>query len=186
MAIEGGWKTRGKAHVLGDNILHDGGVIRFDLVTSRVQDPAQLIPYLFDEIDPTLKERIEPGDFIVAGKNFFCGKAHNQGMIAMKALRLRVLCESMPFRSFRAATGVALPCMINCEGITSWIADGDQIEADFDSGVVRNLTSGRSDQFPPIPPEIKSILDEGGMRGMLEAWLRGHPELAQEPPQRAG
>jgi 3-isopropylmalate/(R)-2-methylmalate dehydratase small subunit len=92
----------------------------------------------------------------------------------------------MPFRSFRAATGVALPCMINCEGITSWIADGDQIEADFDSGVVRNLSSGRSDQFPPIPPEIKSILDEGGMRGMLEAWLRGHPELAQEPPQRAG
>ena len=177
MALERGWKTRGVAHVLGDNVPHDGGVIRFDLVTARVQDPAQLIPHLFDEIDPTLKERVKPGDFIVAGKNFFCGKAHNQGMIAMKALELRVLCESMPFRSFRAATGVALPCLVNCEGITGWIATGEEIEADFDSGVVTNLKTHRSEQYPSIPHEIKSIIEEGGMQGMLAAWLRDHEEL---------
>ena len=181
MALEGGWKTRCTCHMLGDNVPHDGGVIRFDLVTSRVQDPAQLIPYLFGEIDPTLKERVKPGDFIVAGKNFFCGKAHNQGMIAMKALGLRVLCESMPFRSFRAATGVALPCLIHCEGVTGFISDGDEIEADFDTGVVINLKSGQSRRYPSIPLEIKSILAEGGMRGMLAAWLRDHPELGQAP-----
>ena len=181
MALDGGWKTRGKAHLLGDNVPHDGGVIRFDLVTARVQDPAQLIPHLFDEIDPTLKERVKPGDFIIAGKNFFCGKAHNQGMIAMKALGLRVLCESMPFRSFRAATGVALPCLIHCEGVTGFISDGDEIEADFDTGVVIYLKSGQSRRYPSTPLEIKSILAEGGMRGMLAAWLRDHPELGQAP-----
>jgi len=181
MALDGGWKARGTAHLLGDNVPHDGGVIRFDLVTARVQDPAQLIPHLFDEIDPTLKERVKPGDFIVAGKNFFCGKAHNQGMIAMKALGLRVLCESMPFRSFRAATGVALPCLVHCEGVADFIADGDEIEADFDSGVVINLKSGKSQRYPSIPLEIKSILEEGGMRGMLAAWLRDHPDLGQAP-----
>ena len=181
MALDGGWKTRGKAHLLGDNVPHDGGVIRFDLVTARVQDPAQLIPHLFDEIDPTLKERVKPAAFIIPGKNFFCGKAHNQGMIAMKALGLRVLCESMPFRSFRAATGVALPCLIHCEGVTGFISDGDEIEADFDTGVVINLKSGQSRRYPSIPLEIKSILAEGGMRGMLAAWLRDHPELGQAP-----
>ena len=181
MALEGGWKTRGTAHVLGDNVPHDGGIIRFDLVTARVQDPAQLIPHLFDEIDPTLKERVKPGDFIVGGRNFFCGKAHNQGMIAMKALGLRVLCESMPFRSFRAATGVALPCLINCEGIGGWISTGDEIEADFDTGTITNLKSGRSERYPSLPAEIKSILEEGGMRGMLAAFLRDHPELGQPP-----
>ena len=181
MALEGGWKTRGTCHVLGDNVVHDGGIIRFDLVTARVQDPAQLIPHLFDEIDPTLKRRVKPGDFIVAGKNFFCGKAHNQGMIAMKALGLRVLCESMPFRSFRAATGVALPCLVHCEGITDFVASGDLLEVDFDSGVVINLKNGQSRQYPAIPPAIKSILEEGGMRGMLTAWLRDHPELGRAP-----
>ncbi len=179
MALDGGWKTRGKAHVLGDNVPHDGGIIRFDLVTARIQDPAQLIPYLFDEIDPTLKERVRPGDFIVAGQNFFSGKAHNQGMIAMKALGLRVLCESMPFRSFRAATGVALPCLIHCKGISRLVSTGDEIEADFATGTVSNLTTGASETYPPIPAEIKAIIEEGGMRGMLAAWLRDHPELAQ-------
>ncbi len=178
MALEGGWKTRGKCHVLGDNVPHDGGVIRFDLVTARVHEPDKLIPHLFDEVDPTLKERLKPGDFIVAGKNFFSGKAHNQGMIAMKALGLRVLCESMPFRSFRAATGVALPCLIHCEGITGWVKDGDEIEADFSTGVVTNLGTGRTEKFPPIPSEIKSIVEEGGMQGMLAEWLRTHPELS--------
>jgi 3-isopropylmalate/(R)-2-methylmalate dehydratase small subunit len=74
---------------------------------------------------------------------------------------------------------VALPCLIHCEGITGWIADGDEIEADFDNGVVTNLKSGQSEQYPAIPPEIKSIIEEGGMRGMLGAWLRDHPELGR-------
>jgi 3-isopropylmalate/(R)-2-methylmalate dehydratase small subunit len=179
MSLDGGWKTRGRCHVLGDNIPHDGGVIRFDLVTARVQDPAQLIPHLFDEAAPGLKNNLQQGDFIVAGENFFCGKAHNQGMIAMKALGLRVLCESMPFRSFRAATGVALPCLINCKGIMGLVSTGDEIEADFSTGVVNNLTTGRSEKYPPLAQEIKSIIEEGGMRGMLAAWLRDHPELGQ-------
>ena len=44
----------------------------------------------------------------------------------------------MPFRSFRAATGVALPCLIHRHGVTDFIADGDEIEVDFDSGVVEH------------------------------------------------
>lgn len=181
MPLEGGWRTRGRCHVLGDDVAHDGGVIRFDLVTARVQDPALLIPHLFEDIDPGLKNRLTPGDFIVAGRNFFCGKAHNQGMIAMKALGLRVLCESMPFRSFRAATGVALPCLIHCRGITGFVADGDEVEADFETGTVTNLSAGRSHTYPALAPPIKSIIDAGGMRGMLAAWLRDHPELAVPP-----
>lgn len=181
MALEGGWKTRGRCHMLGDDVAHDGGVIRFDLVTARVQDPALLIPHLFEDLDPGLKQRLKPGDFIVAGRNFFCGKAHNQGMIAMKALGLRVLCESMPFRSFRAATGVALPCLIHCRGITDLVADGDEIEADFETGTVTNLRSGRSASYPAVAPQIKAVIDAGGMRGMLKAWLTDHPELAVPP-----
>lgn len=181
MALDGGWKTRARAHVLGNDVPHDGGVIRFDLVTARVHDPAQLIPFLFDEVDPTLKERIRPGDYIVAGRNFLCGKAHNQGLIAMKALGLRILCESMPFRSFRAATSLALPCLTRCEGITGLVRDGDEIEADFDTGLVANLTTGESRSYPAIPPDIKVILDEGGMKGMLAMWLKTHPELAHPP-----
>ena len=47
--------------------------------------------------------------------------------------------------------------------------------------MISNLKSGRSETYPSIPREIKSILEEGGMRGMLAAWLRDHPELAETP-----
>jgi 3-isopropylmalate/(R)-2-methylmalate dehydratase small subunit len=178
MALQGGWKTRARCHVLGDNIPHDGGVMRFDYITGRVTDPAQLIPELFNEIDPTLKTRIQPGDYIVAGRNFFCGKAHNNGMIAMKALGLRVLCESMPFRSFRAATGVALPCLTQCIGIREYVHDGDELEVDFETGEVNNLTTGESRKYPAVARDIKVIVEEGGMKGLLSKWLADHPELA--------
>jgi 3-isopropylmalate/(R)-2-methylmalate dehydratase small subunit len=172
------WKTTGHAHVLGDDILHDGGVIRFDFVTGRVTDPEILIPQLFAEIDPTLIQRIKPGDFIVAGRNFLAGKAHNNGLIAMKALGLRILCESMPFRSFRAVTALALPAMTQCAGVRDLVADGDEIEADFATGLVKNLSRGTEGQFTPVARDIQVMLEEGGMRGMLAAHLSRHPELA--------
>ncbi|CAN5728404.1 Isopropylmalate/citramalate isomerase small subunit [soil metagenome] len=178
MPIANGWKTRARCHVLGHDVLHDGGVMRFDYVTGRVTDPAVLIPELFKEIDPTLISRVKAGDYIVAGRNFFAGKAHNNGMIAMKALGLRVLCESMPFRSFRAAIGAALPCLVQCQGILEYVHDGDEIEADFETGEVKNITTGESRTYPPMAPDIKAMLDEGGMKGLLSKWLTEHPELA--------
>ncbi|OWT62076.1 3-isopropylmalate dehydratase small subunit [Candidimonas nitroreducens] len=171
-----GWKTRGRCHVLGDDIPHDGAVMPFDLVTAKVRDPELLISHLFEAVDPGLRARLQPGDFIVAGRNFLCGKAHNQGLIALKALQIRILCESMPFRSFRGAIGLALPCLVGCTGITGFLKDGDEIEADLETGEVIRLAAGESKNYPPISPTVKAIVEEGGMRGMLAKWLEDHPE----------
>jgi 3-isopropylmalate/(R)-2-methylmalate dehydratase small subunit len=172
------WRTRGRAHVLGDNIPHDGGVIHFRFVTSRITDPQEIIPHLFDEVDPTLKERLKPGDFIVAGKNFLAGKAHNNGLIGLKALGIRILCESMSYRSYRAATSLALPLLTQCEGITGFVHDGDEIEADIASGEIVDLTSGERRSYPPMAPDVRVMVEQGGMRGLLTKYLQDHPQLA--------
>ena len=176
------WRGRGTAHVLGDNVPHDGGVINFRFIPLRITDPNELIPHLFDEVDPTLKTRLKPGDFIVAGDNFCCGKAHTQGLIALKALNIRILCQSMPYRSFRAATGLALPAMIQCSGITSFLRDGDEIEVDFASGAVVRCADGATQTYPGIAPDIRTMIEEGGMKGLLAKHLREHPELAEAYP----
>lgn len=178
------WRSRGRAHVLGDDIPHDGGVIHFRFVTSRITEPQEIIPCLFDEVDPTLKDRLKAGDFIVAGKNFLCGKAHNNGLIGLKALGIRILCESMPYRSFRATTGLALPLMIQCEGISRFVHDGDEIEVDFATGEVADLTTGERRTYPPLAPDVRSMIEQGGMRGLLAKYLEDHPELAEPPPER--
>lgn len=173
------WTTRGRAHVLADDVPHDGGVMAFDKVIGRVTDPAVLIPLLFAEIDATLAQRLRPGDFIVAGRNFLSGKAHNNGLIAMKALGLRVLCESMPLRAYQAVAGVALPCLADCPGITGFVNDGDEIEVDMLAGSVRNLRSGQLRQVAPMPEAVRALIEHGGTRGLLARHLQAHPELGE-------
>lgn len=175
------WKTQGRAHVLGHDVPHDGGVISFDMVIGRVMDPAVLRPKLFEQIDPGLAQRLAPGDFIVAGRNFLSGKAHNNGLIAMKAMNLRILCESMPVRAYQAVVGLALPCLADCPSIGELVADGDEIEVDMLSGQVRNLRSGRSARYAPVSDAVRQLTEQGGTRGSLERHLRDHSELGTAP-----
>lgn len=175
------WTTVGRAHVLGNDIPHDGGVMAFDAVLARTTDPQQLIPRLFAEVDPGLAARIRPGDFIVAGTRFLAGKAHNNGLIAMKALDLRILCASMGVRAFQGVVGLALPCLNRCVGITDLVSDGDEIEVDFVSGRVRNLSRRTEGTYPGLPEGVRDMIEAGGMRGLLLAHLARHPELGVPP-----
>lgn len=173
------WKRRGTAHVLGDDVPHDGAVMSFDMVLTRTTDPDELIPHLFKELDPTLIDRLRPGDFIVAGSNFLSGKPHNSGIIALKALGISLLCESMATKAFNGVVMLAVPLLTQCTGIREMVSNGDELEVDFSAGTVRNVTTGVEKQFPPLPPEVQQIIESGGMQGMLAAHLREHPELAQ-------
>lgn len=175
------WTTVGRAHVLGNNIPHDGGVMSFDAVLARTTDPQELIPRLFAQVDPALAARIAPGDFIVAGSNFLAGKAHNNGLLAMKALGLRILCESMGVRAFQGVVGLALPCLNHCVGVTSLVADGDAIEVDFLTGLVRNLSKKSEASYGGLPEGVKKMIEEGGMLGLLTSHLKSHPELGVAP-----
>jgi 3-isopropylmalate/(R)-2-methylmalate dehydratase small subunit len=176
------WITTGRAHVLGHNVPHDGGVMAFDAVLERITDPKVLVPRLFAQIDPTLAATLKPGDFIVAGSNFLAGKAHNNGLIALKALGVRILCESMGIRAFQGVVGLALPCLTHCKGVTQLVADGDEIEVDFLSGRVRNLTKNTEATYGGLAAGVKDMIEQGGMLGVLTAHLRKHPELGVAPP----
>jgi 3-isopropylmalate/(R)-2-methylmalate dehydratase small subunit len=152
------------------------------MIAGRVTDPEKLIPHLFEGYDPTLLPKIKPGDFIVAGKNLGCGKPHTGGYIAMEALGLRILCESMPGTIVRATMSLALPCMAHCEGIRDFIRDGDEIEADYETGEVVNLSTGERRNYPPIPAEAREMILRGGVKGLLKHWLETHPEMGTPLP----
>ena len=122
--MQGEWKTRGRAHVYGDNLVHDNGMMEWKHVIERQTDPAILIPCLFTAIDPAFVGRVKPGDFVVAGRKFGSGKAHTTAYVAMAALGLRILCESTFERVIGGAVNLGVPIMGKCEGITSVIGMG--------------------------------------------------------------
>ena len=171
------WLVRGKAHVLGDDVPHDGGVIAFEMVTARITDPEKIIPQLFAQIDPKLIQRIKPGDIIIGGKNFLAGKAHNTGLIAMKFLNLTILCESMGVRAFQGVVATAIPCLTQCHGIAQLVNNGDDLEVNYLTGMVLNLTQNTTMSFSGMDQGVKTMIERGGLKGMLVEYLEHHPEL---------
>jgi 3-isopropylmalate/(R)-2-methylmalate dehydratase small subunit len=175
MSVE--WRSSGNCHVFGDDLMHDNGMMEWKHIIERQTDPAILIPRLFAAMDPGFARRVQPGDFVIAGRRFGLGKAHATAYIAMAALGLRVLCESSFEKVMRAAANSGVPIMAQCSGITSWLHTGEEITVDMASGLVIHAASGRSERYPVLRPVFRQAIEMGGRRGLLQQWLSAHPEL---------
>lgn len=163
------WTLRGRCYRLGHDVPHMGGVVPMRVVSEVRFDPATIIPHLFEETDPGFHERCKPGDIIVTGRNFGMGPKM-QGYIAMQALGLGLVCESMPFLAYREAIGVGLPVLTDCAGVLEACATGEDIEVDFATGAFTNHSSGMSLQLPPVPEGLREIVAVGGTNNWLRHW----------------
>lgn len=167
---------RGRAWVFGDDVLNDGQIMDIEMTRQVVYDPQKLAPLAMCGLDPSFAREAKAGDFVVAGRNFGKGPMHIQGAIALKALDVSVLTESMARSFFRLGVSVGLRVMPFSTGIRAFVADGDDIEVDFLSGQVINHTHNRAASFAPMPPGVQEIVIAGGE----QAWLREN--ASRRPP----
>lgn len=163
-------RLRGRCRKFGDDMHMDTKVMPYKYIHLHGFDADKLVPHLFEEVTPGFHESVEPGDFIIAGRNFAFGKAHPQGLIAIAALKLRLLCESMPFASYRGAISRGIVCHRRCAGITGLVNDGDTVEMDFATGEFLNVTTGATARYDPVQTDLLAMMLLGGMRPMLEKW----------------
>lgn len=163
------WKLAGRCHKFGHDIPHPGAVIPKHLIAGRYMDPKDLVPHLFEELRPGFHKKARPGDIIVTGRNFGMGPKMN-GYIAMQALGLGLLTESMPFLAYRSALGVGLRVLDTCPAILDLVEDGDEIEADFSTGAFANRTRNVTRSFDPIPEALRELVQLGGTSGFLRQW----------------
>ena len=127
----------------------------------KIQDMKELSKYIFQDLEEDFSERIDDGDFLVAGENFVCGSSREQAPAALKASGLRaVIAKSFARIFYRNAFNVGL-CLIECE--TNYIDDMDEIELDFEKNMIRNLSKGLNLGIKPIPEIMKKFLDKGGV-----------------------
>lgn len=168
--IDGTWLYEGRCHKFGDDVRHDGYLMPQQYVTDKVFDPQVLKSHLLEDDRPDFRAAVAPGDILLAGRNFGKGKAHVQGYIALRAFGVGVLCESMPYLSFRGAISVGLVFMAECAGISAMASDGDRLRVNFETGRFENLTTGVTRDFPPLPEELRRIVAKGGATEMLRQW----------------
>lgn len=154
--------VEGKVFKYNDNVDTDV-IIPARHLTSA--DPEQLRLHCMEDIDPNFVNEVKAGDIIVAGKNFGCGSSREHAPIAIKAsgVSLVIACDFARI-FYRNAINVGLPIM-ECPEAYEGISAGDVVEADFDTGVITDKTTGKSYKATPFPDFIKKIIDAGGLVG---------------------
>ena len=152
-------KVKGKVFKYGDDVNTD--VIFPGKYTYTVKDPKEMASHALEDLDPGFAEKVEPGDVIVAGRNFGCGSSREQAATCLKfAGAGAVVASSFSRLFFRNAINAGLPLVQN-EKAHGSIEAGEEIKIDFEKGT---LTCGKGVlEFPPLPPEITGIMEAGGL-----------------------
>ena len=163
------WSLRGRCWQFGHDIPHMGGVVPMRIVSEMRTDPKDIVKHLFEGVIPDFHQLCRPGDIVVTGRNFGMG-AKMQGYIAMKALGLGLVCESMSFLAYREAIGIGLPVLTGCNGISSACNQSDELSVNFQTGVLVNITQDRQYQFEAVPLALQDVLSSDGTTGWLHQW----------------
>lgn len=122
---------------------------------------------VFAAIRPDWKNEVKHGDCIVAGKNFGFGSQRQKANDVMKEMHIGcIVADSIARVYFRNAVAIGFPVFI-CPGVSAMFEEGQEIELDVVNGVVRNVTTGQMLQGIPYPPQIKQIMQGGGLIPLL-------------------
>ena len=153
-------QAKGRAFKYGDNVDTDVIIPARYLNSS---DPAELATHCMEDIDNTFVKRVQKGDIIVATKNFGCGSSREHAPIAIKAAGVScVIAETFARIFYRNAINIGLP-IIECPEAAKDIRDGDEVEVDFDSGIIYNRTSGKQYQGQAFPEFMQKIIKAEGL-----------------------
>ena len=104
-----------------------------------------------ENLEINFAANVQPGDYIVAGKNFGCGSSREHAPLAIKCAGVScVIAETFARIFYRNSINIGLP-IIECPEAAKAIAAGDEVEVDFDSGVITDKTTGQSFQGAGVP-----------------------------------
>ncbi len=131
--------------------------------------PAALASHCMEDIDPSFASTVEPGDIIVAGSNFGCGSSREHAPLAIKACNVKcIIAPSFARIFYRNSINIGLP-IVECPQAAEEIQAGDQVEVDFATGVITDVTTGKTYQAAPFPEFIDGIVKSGGLLNALKA-----------------
>jgi 3-isopropylmalate/(R)-2-methylmalate dehydratase small subunit len=133
-------------------------------------DLKKLAVHAFESIDPAFYADAQKvkNPILVAANNFGCGSSREQAPQVIKACGVScIIAESYARIFYRNGFNIGLP-LIECKGISKHVKQGDELEVDFKKGTVKNITTGKSYPFKPIPEFMQQLLEAGGLMPYLK------------------
>ena len=153
-------QAQGTVFKYGDNVDTDVIIPARYLNSS---DPAELATHCMEDIDKEFVHKFRKGDIIVANKNFGCGSSREHAPLAIKAAGAScVIAETFARIFYRNAINIGLP-IIECPAAAQGIEAGDEVEVDFDSGMIYNKTKGTEFKGQAFPEFMQKIIRAEGL-----------------------
>ncbi|MHB8177368.1 MAG: 3-isopropylmalate dehydratase small subunit [Vulcanimicrobiaceae bacterium] len=163
-------KLRGYAHKYGKNV--DTDVIIPGKYCNLI-DPVELGKHALEGLDPQFTAKVKAGDIIVADTNFGCGSSREVAPIAIKGSGASaVVAKSFARIFYRNALNIGLP-IFECPEAVDAIENGDEVEVEPATGVVRNVTKGTIFEAAALPPFMQALIEAGGLVPYVERRLGG-------------
>ena len=162
-------KTRGHVFKYPDNVDTDVIIPARYLNTA---DAKELALHCMEDIDTEFVKQVEAGDIMVAGWNFGCGSSREHAPLVIKTCGTGcVIAKSFARIFYRNAINIGLP-ILECEEAAEAIEAGSRVSVDFDTGIITDITNGKTYQAQPFPEFIQNIIKNGGLLASLRAQIR--------------
>ncbi|MDR0854300.1 MAG: 3-isopropylmalate dehydratase small subunit [Clostridiales Family XIII bacterium] len=156
----------GKAYKYGDNVDTDVIIPARNL---NIMDPVELATHAMEDIDADFANTVQSGDVIVAGKNFGSGSSREHAPLVLKVSGVSaVIAPSFARIFYRNAFNIGFPILESSEAAEK-IDAGDEIEIDFKTGIIKNVTKGENYESQPLPEFMANLIDKGGLVEYVKA-----------------
>ena len=156
--------VKGLVHKYGDNVDTDVIIPARYLNTS---DHKELASHCMEDIDAEFTKKVKVGDIMVGGANFGCGSSREHAPIAIKQSGIScVIAKTFARIFFRNSINIGL-AILECPEASERIESGDEVEVDFDTGLITNKTKNETYQAEPFPEFIKDIIRADGLMNSI-------------------
>ena len=152
--------AKGRVFKYGDNVDTDVIIPARYLNTT---DHKELASHCMEDIDKEFVNKVKDGDIMVGGANFGCGSSREHAPIAIKASGIScVIAKDFARIFYRNAINIGLP-ILECAEASEDIDEGNEVEVDFDTGVITNKTKNKTYQAVAFPEFMQGIINAGGL-----------------------
>ncbi|MGQ9888718.1 MAG: LeuD/DmdB family oxidoreductase small subunit [Aggregatilineales bacterium] len=135
--------------------------------TYTVTDPAQMARHALEDLDPAFAAGVQPGDVIVAGRNWGNGSSREQAVTCLLAAGVRaVIAASFARIYYRNAINSGL-LVIACPALIAHVQTGDTLEIDTARSVI--VCAAGEFSFPALPESVRGIVEAGGLIQYLKS-----------------
>ena len=130
-------------------------------------DPGSIIPYLFEDFDPSFHSNADRGDIIIAGDNFGCGSSREHPSVGLAHIGISaVIVKSVNRIFYRSSINQGLALIVHKEAVEVY-EPGQEVTVSFEKGEIK--IGGNIFRFEPLPAKLKEIIDKKGLVNYMQS-----------------